>query len=352
MTVANRPSSADPKKLLTKEFKAVGLKKDVFQILPEWWEEALGHPSGVYEVRGFVAKHFGLEIGPNGQLRQRLMPHACFKTRTDIDITAVASARAMATAVARIVAAATVGTRPAGANTPWSGGLPSAADLRRTVLDNGRPWVSLSDLLAVCWEHGIPVVYLPSLPVSKPKMEGMVTFCGSRPVILVTKKAEQPAWMLFVLAHEMGHVALRHLNECDGGSIVDEKVSEDGVADPQEIAANAYALHLLTGGEKSVINLKSLMKPEPLAKEARRFGHKYHIDPGHVDLNAVRNTMVNGTNPWGLKTNLWGLGTNALKHLDHEPASSVMCRNALRQNVDLDALSDDSFEFLERLGVL
>jgi len=48
----------------------------------------------------------------------------------------------------------------------------------------------------------------------------------------------------------------------------------------------------------------------------------------------------------------WALGTSALKHLDHESASSVMCRDALRQNIDLDALSDDSFEFLERLGVL
>lgn len=348
MTVVNRPSSSDSKKLLTREFAAVGLKKEVFEALPEWWEEALGHPSGVYEVRGFVAKHFGLEIGPNGQLRQRLMPHACFKTRTGIDITEVASARAMATAVARIVAAATVHARPPGANTPWSGGLPSAADLRRAVLDSGRPWVSLSDLLAVCWEHGIPVVYLPSLPVSKPKMEGMVTFCGGRPVILVTtKKAEQPAWMLFVLAHEMGHVALRHLDECDGGSIVDEKVSEDedGVADPQEVAANAYALQLLTGGERSVFSLKHLMKAEALAEAAMRFGRERHIDPGHVVLNAVRNTTVGGKSPWGL-------GTSALKHLDHESASSVMCRDALRQNVDLDALSDDSFEFLERLGVL
>lgn len=34
---------------------------------------------------------------------------------------------------------------------------------------------------------------MPSLPAAKSKMDGMVTFCGGRPVILVTKKASAPA---------------------------------------------------------------------------------------------------------------------------------------------------------------
>ena len=82
-----------------------------------------------------------------------------------------------------------------------------------------------------------------------------------------------------------------------------------------------------------------------MADAATRFGREHHIDPGHVVLNAVRNTKVNGKSPWGL-------GASALKHLDHEAASSVVCREALRRNIDVDALSDDSFDFLERLGVL
>ncbi len=348
MTVANRLPTADPRKILTREFAAVGLSKDAIQALPEWWEEAVGHPSGVYEVRGFAAKHFGLEIGPNGQLRQRLMPHACFKTRIGTDITEVASARALATAVASIIAAATV--QPLSVSSTASivaSSLPPAVDIRHAVLGSGRPWVGLSDLLGVCWGAGIPVVYLPSLPVSKPKMEGMVTFCGGRPVILVTtRKAEQPAWMLFVLAHEMGHVALGHLDQRNGGTIMDESVSEDdtGLADPQEVAANVYALHLLNG-ETTDITLGHLMKPTILAEAAVRYGREHGIDPGHVVLKAVRNTSVNGRSPWGL-------GANALKLLDHEASSSVLCRDALRRNVNLDALSDDSFEFLERLGVL
>jgi hypothetical protein len=340
MTVASHVSPIDPKRLLQREFSAVGLKaKDAFQALPEWWEEAVAHPSGVFEVRGFVAKHFGLEIGPDGRLRQRLMPHACFKTRTGTDISEIASARAVATAVAKVVASATT--------TPWSGSLPSAANLRAAAIAHGNtPWVGLDDLLDACWSNGVPVVYMPSLPVTKSKMDGMVTYCGGRPVILVTKKAAAPAWMLFVLAHEMGHIAEGHLDQCEGEAIVDEKVSEeDADTDDQEKAANTYALQVLTGGQKGNIRLTRLTNAPNLADAALRYGRANGIDPGHVLLNAVKNTQINGKEPWSL-------GNAALRHIGEDVPTADMCREALRRNIDMGALSDDSFEFLERIGLL
>lgn len=340
MAVTNRASLIDPKKLLRQEFAAVGLKpKDTFHALPEWWEEAVAHPSGVFEVRGFVAKHFGLEIGPDGRLRQRLMPHACFKTRTGTDVSEVASARAMATAVAKVIASVTT--------TPWNGSLPSAAELRgAAVANDDTPWVGLDGLLDACWSNGVPVIYMPSLPVTKSKMDGMVTFCSGRPVILVTKKASAPAWMLFVLAHEMGHVAEGHLDQREGRAIVDEKVSEeDGNTDEQETAANNYALQVLTGGERGNIRLNRLMNAASLADAARHFGRAHGIDPGHVILNAVKNSPVKGKEPWPL-------GSAALKHIGEDVPTTDICREFLRRNIDAGALSDDSFEFLERIGLL
>lgn len=338
MTVA-RSSSADPKKILQKEFTAVGLKpNDAFRVLPEWWEEAVAHPSGVFEVRGFVAKHFGLEIGPDGHLRQRLMPRACFKTKTGTDIAEIASARAMATAVAKIIASVTM--------TPWSGGLPPAMELRAAAVTSaGTPWVGLDDLLAACWSNGVPVVYMPSLPVAKSKMDGMVTFCGGRPVILLTKKAAQAAWLLFVLGHEMGHISLGHLDQREGEAIVDEKVSEEaGDADDEETTANTYALHLLTGGKSGNIRLSRLMNAESLAEEAHKFGRASGIDPGHVILNAAKTASNEGRK-------IWPLANAALKYIG-QPAPDDMCRDALKQHIDVDSLLDDSFEFLERIGLL
>ncbi|QCG86770.1 ImmA/IrrE family metallo-endopeptidase [Azospirillum sp. TSH100] len=333
--------SNSPLSRLKREFAAVGLKAtDVLKSLPDWWKDALAHPSGIYEVRGFVAKHYGLAIGPGGELQTRSLPSACFKTRTGADVSVVAPARALATAVAHIVANAAV--------PPWAGVLPSAAELREAfIARSGKPWVGIDELLSACWERGVPVVYVPKLPVSQPKMDGMVTMCGDRPVIVVTKKVSHPAWMLFILAHEMGHLALGHLDTSAGGTIVDESISEDDAfADGQEHEANRYALRLLTGNGHQALKLNHLMAADALANAARMYGRQHGIDPGHVILNAVRNTKRDGKS-------LWPLGNAALGRLTSggsDPA--VSCRGALRCHVDLDSLSDDSLDFLERLGVL
>ncbi|RJF81722.1 ImmA/IrrE family metallo-endopeptidase [Azospirillum cavernae] len=340
---ANSPSSAKLKSLLSTEFSAVGLKAaEVWKTLPDWWRDAIAYPSGVHEIRGFVAKHFGLQIDRAGQLQQRPMPAACFKTRGGTDPAKIASPRALATAVAHIVAQATP--------QPWIGALPSVSELRGACLQRkDSPWVGLPDLLEACWSSGVPVIYLPALPTAEKKMDGMVTTCAGRPVIIITKKYDLPAWILFILAHEMGHVALGHLNiDDDGDTIVDEKVSEDDVesSDAQEQAANRYALQLLTGNENSKLNLKHLMGARELAAIADRYGRQYGISPGHVVLNAVRHTKKNGKS-------LWPLGNETLKFLASEREdTSALCQKALRAHLDAGVLSDDSFEFLERLGVL
>ncbi|CAK0750805.1 HTH-type transcriptional regulator / antitoxin HigA [Azospirillaceae bacterium] len=341
MTVATcssaKDSSAENKALLSKEFKAVGLNpKGAFEVMPEWWQDAIVGPSGVYEIRGFVAKYFCLDIGPDGKLRRRNLPQACFKNRSGVADEDVASARAFATAVAGTAASITT--------TPWKGSLPSAEVLRREILDGGCPWVGLADLLSICWAHGAPVVYLPKLPVCAPKMEGMLTFCAGRPAVVVTKKATHPAWLLFIIAHEMGHLAFGHLPGIEGEIIVDEKISEDDpMSNDQEKEANSFALELLTGNSKG-IPLKSLMKAEELAEAAKSYGGRYKIDPGHVILNAVRN--YHGKPPWPL-------ANAALKHIGHdEGPAEKLCRTALRRYVDVEELPDDGFNFIERLGLI
>ncbi|WP_146203858.1 hypothetical protein [Azospirillum sp. TSO5] len=324
-----------PLSILKKEFTAVGLKAvDVVRSLPEWAEEALAHPSGIHEVRGFVAKHYGLMVDADGTLRQRMMPAARFKTRSGADVGLVAPARALATSVAHAVAAVTT--------VRWRGVLPSADTLRKQCITAGRTWVGLDELLELCWGYGVPVIYLPMLPVNQSKMEGMVTFCGDRPVIVVTKKCS-PAWMLFILGHEMGHLALGHL---DGGTIVDETVVEGDIDDAQERDANHYALRLLTGEARKALSLARLLRAPSLVQSAITYGRQHHIDPGHVILNAVRNTEINGEQPWPL-------GNAALKLLNPDPdAVATRCRAFLREHVDMDQFSDDQFGFIERLGVI
>lgn len=75
-------------------------------------------------------------------------------------------------------------------------------------------------LLDLCWSRGIPVVPLSNLPVGIRKMDGAALQLGDRPVIILAKKKSSRAWLSFILAHEMGHIACRHLSP--GSSIVDD----------------------------------------------------------------------------------------------------------------------------------
>lgn len=339
MTLVNR-QTLDPKKQLIKELAAVGFKKDAFDLLPEWWEDAIAHPSGVHEIRGFLAKHLYLNVGADGALCGRDMPKACFKTRSGTPIDKIASARSFASGVASVVAFA------AQHATPWKG-FPDAASLRQQMLGRGRPWIGLAELLEICWGHGAPVVFLPTLPVNSPKMEGMVVYGGERPVILVTtKNAEDPSWILFILAHEMGHLACGHVEP--GSTLVDEKI-ESEVDDRQEQEANQYALDLLSGGLRikmeRLIGRDGLIGAEALAKAAADYGPRHQIEPGHAILNAVKNTKIKNKNPWPL-------GKKALQYLPDRISSDKPCRDAMRTHIDVDALSDDSFEFLERLKII
>lgn len=335
MTLVNR-QTLDPKNQLIKELAAVGFKKDAFNLLPEWWEDAIAHPSGVHEIRGFLAKHLHLNVGADGALCSRDMPKACFKTRSGTPIDKIASARSFASGVASVVAFA------AKHAAPWKG-FPDAASLRQEMLGKGRPWIGLTELLEICWGHGAPVVFLPTLPVNSPKMEGMVVYCRERPVILVTtKRAEDPSLMLFILAHEMGHLACGHIEP--GSTLVDEKIAAEGESDDgQELEADQYALKLLSDGKN--IQLPRLIGAEALAKAALDHGARHQIEPGHVIMNAVKNTKIRNKNPWSL-------GNKALQCLPDRISSVNSCRDAVRANIDVDALPDDSFEFLERLKII
>ena len=65
-------------------------------------------------------------------------------------------------------------------------------------------------LLSWCWHHDSIVVPLTRLPKSVAKMDGLVANIDGRPVIVISKKQKQPAWLAFILAHELGHIQLGH----------------------------------------------------------------------------------------------------------------------------------------------
>lgn len=320
--------------------KSAGLKwSAVEKVLPDWAGQAFDSASGVLELKGFLVRHLGLHLESDGSLTAAVLPTALFKTTAGTDIETVSAARRIATSCAKIVAQA---TKP-----KWSGFNSDPSSIRSSIIEKSKHgWVDFESLLAKCWEVGIPVIYLPDLPVEGRKMQGMVTNVVGRPVIVLSKK-DQADWLLFILAHELGHIARGHLPQTEGGAIVDAEVTADSSSDSQEDEANSFALAVLTPF-KGIRIASTVPKAPELAEAAIKFGKAKGISPGHVILNAVRNTTINGHK-------LFALGRAAQKLLPVELSSrpvDELCKESIAENIDVDRLTYDSAEYLENLGVL
>jgi len=212
-----------------------------------------------------------------------------------------------------------------------------ASDLRQQILDRG-PWVSFDELLNACWDMGIPVLHINHFPRGAKRPDGFTLRVGSRPVIVICKSIRQPAWLLFILAHELGHIAHGHIPE--DSALIDEKM-HDNLRDQEEIEADTYALELLTGdGEASVATSGRWPNMQELALRAQDMGKRNHVDPGHIVLNYAH-TMGEGS--------FFAVANGALKLLYPQADAIAMIREKLAANLDWERLPEDSSDFLMRM---
>ncbi|MNF78446.1 hypothetical protein D3C84_606310 [compost metagenome] len=95
--------------------------------------------------------------------------------------------------------------------------------------------------------------------------------------------------MLFHLAHELGHIALGHVGA--NGTIVDDEIKKDDDLgkDADELAADQFAIQLLTGNAHGNLTLQHLIKAPVLARQAVQYGAEHKIDPTHIVLNCAHN---------------------------------------------------------------
>ncbi|WP_419908259.1 helix-turn-helix domain-containing protein [Candidatus Poriferisodalis sp.] len=125
-------------------------------------------------------------------------------------------------------------------------------DAEQVRVELGRGAVQLPALLRWAWNRGIAVIPL----------HGKKGFCaaawtvGDAPMIVLKETRPLPAFWLFDLAHEIGHIANNHL---DSDGIVDVEdlrpgESTPGMDDDQERDANEYALRLLLGDYRAILN--------------------------------------------------------------------------------------------------
>lgn len=297
-------------------------------LLPGWWDdEAAANPAGFTEAVWTIARHLGL---PAEQLRDPSKEIALprrndvqFKLAQGVDEEDVELARILGEQVARF---ALLGAA-------HSAGREDAQAIRTQILEAGAPWVSFGTLLDYCWSVGIPVLHLSKLPTKK--FDGMAVSIEGRPAIVLASGKACP-WLLFHLAHELGHVMLGH------GTVLDGTIDEDST-DPQERAANDFAIELITGKVGTrIVPGGRWPKANDLARVAQQRGMQLGVDPGHIILNYAH-VMSRGTN------NFWPVASEALKQLPSEGDAAAMIRERMAANLDWSSLPTEAAEFVARM---
>jgi len=247
---------------------------------PAWWTDEAGHSiSANTELRFSLARKLGLDprsLIEDDEPRFVWRDEAKFKRLTsenDFERSALTSFGASITRA--LISASQPGPSIVGT---------SAAELREGILST-QPFVRLIDLLGLCWGVGIPVMHLRIFPLSAKRMCAMAMRAESRHSILLGKDSNYPAPIAYYLAHEIGHVALGHLeNTLAVVDLQDPLETEEGT-DDEEKAADRFALELLTGkAELSVATETKRFTASQLAQNLLETARSVRVEPGTLAL--------------------------------------------------------------------
>lgn len=276
---------------LVRTIRDAGIRRAVIDAaIPDWWEpDAEKEPGAVNLLKIRLARRFGLQIRPlleNSKVLFTVPSSVRFKRSILAqDLGSNEPLIAYCNTVAQNVAAAMSGASDRPSADPMAA--------RQEILDStGAKWINLNALLYYCWRRlNIAVLGLRGNP-SGPKHFDAVTYqVADKIVVFLAKDARYHAWASFILAHELAHIALSHI-ENDQVLVDDPLFGEDArpdLNDAEEIAANIYALALLGGKDlAAVFSDQTEGSAQSLAEAALAAGKGEQVDPGHLVLRYAR----------------------------------------------------------------
>lgn len=326
----------DPMAQLYGRLGSVGFPRKYLReiVLPGWWDDEISHnPAGYAEGLLLLSKNLGLDLA---SLQNEAVPVGLrnlgpckFKKAASTDEGKLTVTAALAAHVAQLAASATPqSTVPL---------LDSAIQIRNLILQAGAPWIGLSHLVDYCWAASLPVLHISAFPPGHHKMDGLAWVGDGQRAIVLCKNMKYSAWLLFVLAHEIGHLVLRHLTA--GSVLVDEEIDRQST-DREEQEANAFALELLTGNSQcQVFPVGASASARALAKAAKEAGTAEHIDPGHLILNCA----------FQMGGNFFAIANAALALIEPNACAPEVLRSYSVANLDKAKLPEETYEFLLRV---
>lgn len=313
-----------------------GISKSYVQkMLPDWWtEELMADPSARVELDINLSRMFGLKLSNLLLDRPKVtfdLPNGTkFKRSHRIAEGELAQATSIIHSIAKMVALCVPQAISEVENDPLA--------LRQIILSGRAKRVSMMALVDYLWRHGIPTIHVDQIPAGMKKMDGMVLQVMGRPIVVLCKRSSYAAWQLFILAHELGHIGLRHIEpdeilvDCTMGEesyLLDEK-------DPEEIASDQFAIALLNGAYETRYTTNVPPRSASLVKAAIEYQNEHAVDAGHIILN------------YGFHKKAWPVAQAALQRLDSGNAPHTINKYFF-DHANFGALPESSVEFLLKM---
>ncbi|WP_321368602.1 ImmA/IrrE family metallo-endopeptidase [uncultured Desulfuromusa sp.] len=325
MTVKNAKTIYDA-------LKGLGLTRaQVRKLLPDWWSpEIEKQPGGLAELCLLVSRRLNIELTAlmDGHiLKSDAALSIAYKHRADATVESLQASTCISTSLAKAVVAAM--------SKDYSADHFSGAGIAATARRIGSGTVSLTSLIDASWAMGIPVIPVTNLPVGVRKMDGAVIKVDGRPVIIISKKKSSRAWLAFIVAHEIGHIASGHLEIND--TIIDVSLQEQATyavessRDMQEREADSFALSLLGGDgvDREISTWPSWASPADLAVRARKSAADLRAESGHIILR------------YAFESKRWPDAMAALRFLSEDSDAETVVRGGLQRNLDFDLVAED-----------
>lgn len=209
--------------------------------LPSWWDDSLNNKhEAILEGAGYIADNFNIDLksllATEEEIKFNPSPATKLKRSSSQDNLTLLIGQALCSRLAELIAyGIEINYTP----------LPTDVKVCRAEILKDNTTVNLTSLLDYCWSKGIVVGYFNHFPEKVQKFTGFIQVQSSCPVIILSATYKSETELVFDLAHELGHLALGHLEQ--KAVLIDECIECDSNGDDEENEASQFATKLLLG---------------------------------------------------------------------------------------------------------
>jgi Zn-dependent peptidase ImmA (M78 family) len=303
-------------------------------LLPDWWnDEIVYSEAGYLQTASIIAKNLGIEI-TNLLNNQPLVPKYIhkikFKTAKNVTIsTTDIWPQSIAVKINDLLEQSF--------NKEFEELSLNVSKIRAEIINNYNS-ITLSHILDFLWFYGIPVLHISEFPLGLKKMDGMVIKTEKRPVIIISKNRKHDAWLLFIIAHELGHIVKRHIENKE--DVIYDTDLENEDIDSEEREATEFALELITGNINPNFITSTIDSAFKLYNLSKQAGTQFKMDPGIVCLN------------YAFRHKNYPIAESTLKMLYPNANAILQVKEKMKSNLDFSSLSEENLDFFFRLTSL